>query len=119
MDNKERQTLPSKAFDMEYSTMWGREVKFLYSKGIKYVFVRKTKDYGLSVFKYKKTPELFNALIEFYTQVENERSIAAAEKEMKDGIPVKSPEDLEKAMEKLGIHIDVVDGHPKFVANAC
>ena len=116
MDKKERPALPNKAFDMEYSTMWGREVKFLYEKGIKYSFVKKTKEYGVSQFKYKKTPALFKALVEFYTQVENEREMRKAEEEMRNGIPVKSPEDLVAAMHKLGIKIVVKDGEPIFVA---
>ena len=115
MEQKQKQPLPNKAFDMEYSTMWGREVRFLSEKGIKCSFVKKTKEYGVSQFKYKKTPQLFAALIEFYTQVENEKSLAAAEKEMRDGIEVKSPEDLEEAMHKLGVHVIVENGKPKFV----
>lgn len=112
---EQKQKLPNKAFDMEYSTMWGREVRFLLEKGIKCSFVKKTKEYGVSQFKYKKTPKLFAALIEFYTQVENERSLAAAEKEMQNCIQVKSPEDLEEAMRQLGVHIIVENGKPKLV----
>jgi len=112
---EQKQKLPNKAFDMEYSTMWGREVRFLSNKGIKCSFVKKTKEYGVSQFKYKKTPQLFAALIEFYTQVENEKSLAAAEKEMQNGIEVRSPEDVENAMQKLGIQVIVENGKPKFV----
>lgn len=114
MDN-----ITKKAFDIEYSTMWGREMKFLLSKGIKYTFVKKTKDYGISVFKYKKTPKLFSALTEFYTQVENEKSLAEAKKTMINAIEVKSPEDFERAMHELGLKIVVEDGQPKFVKEQC
>ena len=94
MDN-----IPNKAFDIEYSTMWGREMKFLLSKGIRYTFVKKTKDYGISVYKYKKTSQLFNALSEFFTQIENEKSLAEAQ----------------KAMQTLGLKVVVENGQPKFV----
>ena len=115
MEQKQKQPLPNKAFDMEYSTMWGREVRFLQEKGIKCSFVKKTKEYGVSQFKYKKTPQLFAALIEFYTQVENEKALAAAEKAVQNGIEVKTPEDMEAAMQKLGIQVIVENGKPKFV----
>lgn len=68
-----RRILPNKAFDQEYMTEWAREVKFLQDKDIRYVYVKKTPDYGISQFKYKKTPELFKALVEFYSQVEEEK----------------------------------------------
>lgn len=69
-----RRILPNKAFDQEYMTEWIREVKFLAAKGIRYAYVKKTPDYGISQFKYKKTPALFEALVEFYTQVEKEKA---------------------------------------------
>ena len=56
---------PKQAFDAEYRTDSLREVKFLADKGIRYVFVKKTRDYGISQFKYTKTPELFEALAEY------------------------------------------------------
>ena len=107
--------IPNKAFDIEYSTMWGREVKFLSSKGIRYSFVKKTKDYGISVFKYKKTPELFLALAEFFTQVENEKSLSAAEKDMHDAISIKTAEELEEAIHSLGLKVVEDNGRPKFI----
>lgn len=110
MDN-----IPNKAFDIEYSTMWGREMKFLLSKGIRYTFVKKTKDYSISVYKYKKTSQLFNALSEFFTQIENEKSLAEAQKAMQNAIEVRTPEDLEKAMQILGLKVVIENGQPKFV----
>ena len=65
--------LPKNAFDREYMTEYGREVKFLAEKGIRYTFVRRTRDYGVSQYKYKKTPALFSALVEFYSMLDAER----------------------------------------------
>jgi len=50
--------------DKEYQTCFLREVKFLTDLGIRYSFV-KTID-GSRVYKYEKTPKLFNALSLFY-----------------------------------------------------
>jgi hypothetical protein len=49
----------------EYSTERLKELDFLASKGIKYVFA-KTSEKGIRIYKYKKTKELFLALAEFY-----------------------------------------------------
>lgn len=78
--------LPNKAFDQEYMTEWFREVKFLHDKGIRYVYVKKTPDYGVSQFKYKKTPELFAALLEFYTQVTKEQANIASVDEAQEAL---------------------------------
>ena len=75
-----RQPLPNKAFDMEYQTERWREVQFLAEKGIKYTFVRKTRDYGVSQYKYKKTPALFAALVEFYSILEAEKALRGKKK---------------------------------------
>ena len=81
MDQKfERRQLPNKAFDMEYQTERWREVQFLAEKGIQYTFVRKTRDYGVSQYKYKKTPALFAALVEFYSKLEAEKALKAKRK---------------------------------------
>ena len=69
-----RETIPNKAFDTEYMTEWVREVKFLADKGIRYTFVKKTPKYNIKQYKYKKTPELFIALAEFYYQTTNEKA---------------------------------------------
>lgn len=79
-----RRSLPNKAFDQEYMTEWVREVKFLADKGIPYTYVKRTPDYGISQFKYKKTPALFEALKEFYSQVETERSNLASADEVQE-----------------------------------
>jgi len=78
MDNERK--LPKQAFDSEYMTEFLREVRFLTEKGIKYTFVRKTQDYGISQYKYKKTPSLFAALVEFYATIEAERNMKKAMK---------------------------------------
>ncbi len=53
--------------DTEYSCTWNMEQEFLTSKGIRYTFV-KTVD-GVTIWKYKKTTLLFDALSEFYGNV--------------------------------------------------
>ena len=72
-EKKEYTPRPKWAFDSEYMTERLKEVSFLASKGIKHTFVRKTPDYNISQYKYKKTPALFAALVEFYTRMEVER----------------------------------------------
>lgn len=100
MDNErtftEGRKLPRKAFDSEYMTEFLREVRFLTEKGIKYTFVKKTQEYGISQFKYKKTPALFAALIEFYSMIEAERAVRRHRIEK----PV-SQQEIEKAQEIL------------------
>ncbi len=50
---------------MEYSTQWREEFLYLRSCGIKYTFV-KTDENGVTIWKYQKTPQLFEALKNFY-----------------------------------------------------
>lgn len=98
----ERRPLPKEAFDSEYQTEWLREMRFLGEKGIRYTFVRKTPDYGVSQFKYKKTPALFAALVEFYSMIEAEKN---ARRKMKKEEPTEkvilSPEEIKRAQEIL------------------
>ena len=54
-----------KKFDKEYQTQWRKEVDYLKSVGISYVFVKD--ENGISTYKYKKTPELFKLLEIFYS----------------------------------------------------
>lgn len=116
MDN-ERKTLPKQAFDSEYMTEFLREVRFLTERGIQYTFVKKTRDYGVSQYKYKKSPALFAALVEFYAVIEAEKTVREANREKKkkdnfipkDKFPatdkpqdtVISPEQIQKAQEVL------------------
>ena len=93
--NEERKVIPKNAFDSEYMTEWLREMRFLTEKGIKYTFVRKSGEYGISQFKYRKTPALFAALVEFYSTVEAERSLR------KKSEPAVSQRDIEKAQQIL------------------
>ena len=72
-EKKEYTPRPKWAFDSEYMTERLREVKFLADRGIKHTFVRKTPDYNVSQYKYRKTPALFAALVEFYTRMDVER----------------------------------------------
>lgn len=53
-------------YDKEYSTQYTPEMKYLYSKGIKYSFVKDIN--GITTYKYTKTPELFSALVSFYME---------------------------------------------------
>ena len=55
-----------KKFDKEYSTQYTPEMKYLQSKGIRYTFVKEVD--GVTTYKYTKTPELFSALVSFYTE---------------------------------------------------
>jgi len=76
MENEERKDykpLPKNAFDHEYMTERRREVQFLAEKGIIYSYTRETPDYKITQYKYKKTPALFAALLEFYTRLELEK----------------------------------------------
>ncbi len=59
--------IDKKSFDKEYSTEYFKELDFLTSKGIMCSFV-KTNLNGVRVYKYTKTKELFEALVEFYKQ---------------------------------------------------
>ena len=102
MDN-EKKKLPKQAFDSEYMTEFLREVRFLTEKGINYEFVRKTRDYGISQYKYKKTPALFAALVEFYATIEAEKTIKRKHKQEETISPTqlkKAQEILEKAVEQ-------------------
>lgn len=56
-----------KKFDKEYSTQWIKEVKWLSSHGIRYSFVKNDEN-NISIYKYQKTSELFEALAIFYAQ---------------------------------------------------
>jgi len=93
--NEERKIIPKNAFDSEYSTDWLREMRFLTEKGIKYTFVHKVGEYGISRFKYRKTPALFAALVEFYSSIEAEKALK------KKNEPAVTQRDIEKAQEIL------------------
>lgn len=55
-----------KAFDHEYSTQYVKEMKYLDSIGIRYVFVKDIN--GITTYKYLKNSRLFKALAIFYEQ---------------------------------------------------
>lgn len=55
-----------KKFDKEYSTQYTPEMKYLKSIGINYTFVKDID--GVTTYKYTKTPELFSALVYFYSK---------------------------------------------------
>lgn len=62
---KGMKTIYETKFDKEYQTQYFAEVNFLTSKGIRYSFVKKIN--GLITYKYEKSKELFEALLEFYS----------------------------------------------------
>jgi len=105
---------PKKAYDTEYMTEWNREVRYLNSKGIRYVYVRRTKDYGIPQFKYKKTPELFAALQDFYTQIAREKAMNTLDKLMEAAKTVSSSEELLNNMAGHGFVVSP-DGGLKLV----
>lgn len=58
--------IPNSAFDIEYRTQWRDEVDFLASRGIYYTIRKREGEYGIPVYKYTRTAELFLALADFY-----------------------------------------------------
>ena len=56
-----------KKFDVEYSTPFVSEMKYLKENGINYAFVKKINN--VDVYKYKKTPELFHLLEEYFKKI--------------------------------------------------
>lgn len=98
-DNKtidETQRVPNKAFDSEYMTEWKREVEFLSSRGIYCTFVRRTPDYGIKQYKYRKTPTLFIALAEYYKMINDEKMFNNLRKKLAGSFTM--PNEAEKAI---------------------
>ena len=61
--NRRRKCMESK-FINEYPCTYSEEYQFLKSKGFRYSFVKN--EFGVTVWKYKKSKVLYEALIEFY-----------------------------------------------------
>ena len=55
-----------KKYEIEYQTQYTPEKDFLLECGIKPTFIKIINE--VTTYKYKKTPELFNALAIFYAQ---------------------------------------------------
>ena len=53
--------------DHEYSCVWYDECDYLMKHGIRYTFVKEID--GITVWKFKKTEELFHTLGDFYSEV--------------------------------------------------
>ena len=70
---RKRRSVPSSAYDKEYMTEWHREFVFLRNKGILPSYVKRTPKYRVRQYKYTKTPELFLALYDFYSQLRRSR----------------------------------------------
>lgn len=69
METRQRQTtIPNKAFDYEYATQFKKEMLYLRDHGFEYTFIRRTPDYNIPIYKYKKTPQLFRCIADFYEQ---------------------------------------------------
>lgn len=79
-----RDRLPNKAFDREYMTEWYREVRYLKEHGIMPTYLKLTPTYHIRQYKYEKTPELFEVLVKFYTQVRHEKEFNQANKAIAD-----------------------------------
>ena len=60
--------VPNQAYDMEYATQFRKEVEFLKAHGIKHTYKKKVGEFKIPTYKYKKTPELFRLVAEFYEQ---------------------------------------------------
>ena len=75
--------ITKKAFDSEYATQWRREVEFLLSRELEPTFVKPYGEYKIPTYKYRKCPELFLALYEFYTMVRMEKASAQKKAEKK------------------------------------
>ena len=58
-----------KKFDKEYSTTYIKEKQCLDSCGIRYTFVKEVN--GITIYKYKKTSELYKCLSYFYKQFDD------------------------------------------------
>ena len=106
MENQINQmnTIPSKEFDKEYNTQWRKEMEYLRSRGIEYTFAKRVGEYKIPTYKYKKTPQLFLALAEFYNQTtfrKNMDSIDELTKQMEQGYIAVKAEDLSEPEKKL------------------
>ena len=88
MSETERSSIPSKEFDREYNTQWRREMEFLRAKGIEYTFAKRVGEYKIPTYKYKKTPQLFLALAEFYNQQQFRKNMDAIDKAVSEIMPL-------------------------------
>ena len=82
-------------------------MNYLGYRGIKPCFIKETEDYHVTLYKYKKTPELFKCLSEFYTEIQNEKLTGAEE--------VTSSEEIAKALDELGMKIYKQDDRVRLI----
>ena len=66
--NDKKNAPPNKAYDSEYSTQFKKEMLYLRDRGIRYEIKKLVGEYQIPTYKYKKTPELFRAIADFYDQ---------------------------------------------------
>ena len=83
-----RPVIPAHEFDKEYNTQWRKEMEFLRAKGIEYTFAKRVGDYKIPTYKYKKTPQLFLALAEFYNQQQFRKNMDAIDKLTSEIMPL-------------------------------
>lgn len=76
-DKEQRPNPPRTAYDSEYATQFRREVDYLKDRGIDYVYKKRIGEYRIPTYKYKKTPELFRAVADFYEQRRLEKTFEA------------------------------------------
>lgn len=62
-----------KAFDKEYATNFKREKLYLEAMGINPSFVKKDSETGICTYKFTKTVELFEALVEFHRLISKQK----------------------------------------------
>lgn len=60
-----------KKFDKEYSTTYIKEKQYLDKCGVRYSFVKEVD--RITIYKYKKTSELYECLSSFYKQFEDQK----------------------------------------------
>lgn len=75
MTGELRVSIPKWMFDAEYSTQRFREYQFLHERGIEPSYIKKSKQYNVTTFKYTKTPELFEAVAAFYRQLRDKKDV--------------------------------------------
>lgn len=76
-------TYVKRKYDREYATQYYREMEYLKTKGFYPSFVRT--DRGVNTWKYKRSPELFRAVADFYEQRRNEYTFQKADQELEHG----------------------------------
>lgn len=64
-DNKEQKVMVKVKIDQEYATQYIPEKQYLWGCNVRPTFIKVIN--GVTTYKYEKTPELFSALVKFYS----------------------------------------------------